>query len=197
MQGCHRPSICKTRNKAKHNKKGYACSWSRAQSCSRIGQVFVCPETRMTTACVCSGSRQDGQDTRGECLALDLPGSEDRPSKVWHPGCRDSPATPQAQPDASHQSPLPPPRPNRLFDWLVSVINSSICADPDSWTTFIGSRGSPSRNPPSEKGQECPAQRAEPWVYCGTLGSSFPSSAAVSSPSASVWARSLLSGARI
>uniref|UniRef100_A0A667IHT6 Myosin XIX n=1 Tax=Lynx canadensis TaxID=61383 RepID=A0A667IHT6_LYNCA len=26
----------------------------------------------------------------------------------------------------------------RLFDWLVSVINSSICADPDSWTTFIG-----------------------------------------------------------
>lgn len=27
---------------------------------------------------------------------------------------------------------------SRLFDWLVSVINSSICADPDSWTTFIG-----------------------------------------------------------
>ncbi|XP_059853213.1 unconventional myosin-XIX isoform X1 [Delphinus delphis] len=26
----------------------------------------------------------------------------------------------------------------RLFDWLVSVINSSICADPSSWTTFIG-----------------------------------------------------------
>ncbi|XP_016040991.1 unconventional myosin-XIX isoform X2 [Erinaceus europaeus] len=26
----------------------------------------------------------------------------------------------------------------RLFDWLVSVINSNICADPDSWTTFIG-----------------------------------------------------------
>lgn len=26
----------------------------------------------------------------------------------------------------------------RLFDWLVSVINSSICAAPDSWTTFIG-----------------------------------------------------------
>ncbi|XP_053426167.1 unconventional myosin-XIX isoform X2 [Nycticebus coucang] len=26
----------------------------------------------------------------------------------------------------------------RLFDWLVSVINSSICADPGSWTTFIG-----------------------------------------------------------
>ncbi|XP_037350315.1 unconventional myosin-XIX isoform X2 [Talpa occidentalis] len=26
----------------------------------------------------------------------------------------------------------------RLFDWLVSVINSSICADPDSWATFIG-----------------------------------------------------------
>lgn len=26
----------------------------------------------------------------------------------------------------------------RLFDWLVSVINSSICAGPDSWTTFIG-----------------------------------------------------------
>ncbi|XP_043337799.1 unconventional myosin-XIX isoform X2 [Cervus canadensis] len=26
----------------------------------------------------------------------------------------------------------------RLFDWLVSVINSSICATPDSWTTFIG-----------------------------------------------------------
>ncbi|XP_062968111.1 unconventional myosin-XIX isoform X7 [Cynocephalus volans] len=26
----------------------------------------------------------------------------------------------------------------RLFDWLVSVINSSICADPTSWTTFIG-----------------------------------------------------------
>ncbi|KAF6299190.1 myosin XIX [Rhinolophus ferrumequinum] len=26
----------------------------------------------------------------------------------------------------------------RLFDWLVSVINSSICADPNSWTTFIG-----------------------------------------------------------
>uniref|UniRef100_A0A8C7A2N9 Myosin XIX n=1 Tax=Neovison vison TaxID=452646 RepID=A0A8C7A2N9_NEOVI len=26
----------------------------------------------------------------------------------------------------------------RLFDWLVSVINSSICADPASWTTFIG-----------------------------------------------------------
>ncbi|XP_023588450.1 unconventional myosin-XIX isoform X2 [Trichechus manatus latirostris] len=26
----------------------------------------------------------------------------------------------------------------RLFDWLVSVINSSIYADPDSWTTFIG-----------------------------------------------------------
>ncbi|XP_004870451.1 unconventional myosin-XIX [Heterocephalus glaber] len=26
----------------------------------------------------------------------------------------------------------------RLFDWLVSVINSSICADPDSWTAFIG-----------------------------------------------------------
>nr|KAF6457725.1 myosin XIX [Rousettus aegyptiacus] len=26
----------------------------------------------------------------------------------------------------------------RLFDWLVSVINSSICAEPDSWTTFIG-----------------------------------------------------------
>uniref|UniRef100_A0A5F7ZMQ5 Unconventional myosin-XIX n=1 Tax=Macaca mulatta TaxID=9544 RepID=A0A5F7ZMQ5_MACMU len=26
----------------------------------------------------------------------------------------------------------------RLFDWLVSVINSSICADTDSWTTFIG-----------------------------------------------------------
>ncbi|XP_006899521.1 PREDICTED: unconventional myosin-XIX [Elephantulus edwardii] len=26
----------------------------------------------------------------------------------------------------------------RLFDWLVSVINSSICADPDVWTTFIG-----------------------------------------------------------
>ncbi|XP_077601731.1 unconventional myosin-XIX isoform X1 [Crocuta crocuta] len=26
----------------------------------------------------------------------------------------------------------------RLFDWLVSVINNSICADPDSWTTFIG-----------------------------------------------------------
>ncbi|XP_008576737.1 PREDICTED: unconventional myosin-XIX [Galeopterus variegatus] len=25
-----------------------------------------------------------------------------------------------------------------LFDWLVSVINSSICADPTSWTTFIG-----------------------------------------------------------
>ncbi|XP_036196170.1 unconventional myosin-XIX isoform X1 [Myotis myotis] len=26
----------------------------------------------------------------------------------------------------------------RLFDWLVSVINSSIYAAPDSWTTFIG-----------------------------------------------------------
>ncbi|XP_066219275.1 unconventional myosin-XIX isoform X1 [Saccopteryx leptura] len=26
----------------------------------------------------------------------------------------------------------------RIFDWLVSVINSSICADADSWTTFIG-----------------------------------------------------------
>ncbi|XP_077021158.1 unconventional myosin-XIX isoform X2 [Tamandua tetradactyla] len=26
----------------------------------------------------------------------------------------------------------------RLFDWLVSVINGSICAEPDSWTTFIG-----------------------------------------------------------
>nr|XP_012633259.1 unconventional myosin-XIX isoform X2 [Microcebus murinus] len=26
----------------------------------------------------------------------------------------------------------------RLFDWLVSVINSRICADPGSWTTFIG-----------------------------------------------------------
>ncbi|XP_004434879.1 PREDICTED: unconventional myosin-XIX isoform X1 [Ceratotherium simum simum] len=26
----------------------------------------------------------------------------------------------------------------RLFDWLVSVINSSICADPSSWSTFIG-----------------------------------------------------------
>ncbi|XP_012868886.1 PREDICTED: unconventional myosin-XIX isoform X1 [Dipodomys ordii] len=26
----------------------------------------------------------------------------------------------------------------RLFDWLVSVINSSICADPDTWTAFIG-----------------------------------------------------------
>ncbi|ELK01757.1 Myosin-XIX [Pteropus alecto] len=26
----------------------------------------------------------------------------------------------------------------RLFDWLVSVINSSICAEPNSWTTFIG-----------------------------------------------------------
>ncbi|XP_013374789.1 PREDICTED: unconventional myosin-XIX isoform X2 [Chinchilla lanigera] len=26
----------------------------------------------------------------------------------------------------------------RLFDWLVSVINSSICADPDAWTAFIG-----------------------------------------------------------
>lgn len=26
----------------------------------------------------------------------------------------------------------------RLFDWLVSVINSSICADSDSWTAFIG-----------------------------------------------------------
>uniref|UniRef100_A0A2K6TH47 Myosin XIX n=1 Tax=Saimiri boliviensis boliviensis TaxID=39432 RepID=A0A2K6TH47_SAIBB len=26
----------------------------------------------------------------------------------------------------------------RLFDWLVSVINSSICADTNSWTTFIG-----------------------------------------------------------
>ncbi|XP_004608920.2 unconventional myosin-XIX isoform X1 [Sorex araneus] len=26
----------------------------------------------------------------------------------------------------------------RLFDWLVSVINSSICADPGSWTSFIG-----------------------------------------------------------
>ncbi|XP_037664709.1 unconventional myosin-XIX isoform X2 [Choloepus didactylus] len=26
----------------------------------------------------------------------------------------------------------------RLFDWLVLVINNSICADPDSWTTFIG-----------------------------------------------------------
>lgn len=26
----------------------------------------------------------------------------------------------------------------RLFDWLVSVINSSICADPSYWTTFIG-----------------------------------------------------------
>ncbi|XP_013212504.1 unconventional myosin-XIX isoform X1 [Ictidomys tridecemlineatus] len=26
----------------------------------------------------------------------------------------------------------------RLFDWLVLVINSSIYADPDSWTTFIG-----------------------------------------------------------
>ncbi|XP_070083653.1 unconventional myosin-XIX isoform X5 [Equus przewalskii] len=27
---------------------------------------------------------------------------------------------------------------SRLFDWLVSVINSSICADPSSWSTFIG-----------------------------------------------------------
>lgn len=27
---------------------------------------------------------------------------------------------------------------NRLFDWLVSVINSSICADSSSWTAFIG-----------------------------------------------------------
>ncbi|KAM4843699.1 unconventional myosin-XIX isoform 2-T4 [Thomomys bottae] len=26
----------------------------------------------------------------------------------------------------------------RLFDWLVSVINSSICAGPDTWTAFIG-----------------------------------------------------------
>ncbi|XP_032136640.1 LOW QUALITY PROTEIN: unconventional myosin-XIX [Sapajus apella] len=26
----------------------------------------------------------------------------------------------------------------RLFDWLVSVINSSICADTNSWTAFIG-----------------------------------------------------------
>ncbi|XP_036882616.1 unconventional myosin-XIX isoform X2 [Manis javanica] len=26
----------------------------------------------------------------------------------------------------------------QLFDWLVLVINSSICADPSSWTTFIG-----------------------------------------------------------
>lgn len=32
------------------------------------------------------------------------------------------------------------PNPNRLFDWLVSVINSSIYAAPDSWTAFIGSR---------------------------------------------------------
>ncbi|KAB1265774.1 Unconventional myosin-XIX [Camelus dromedarius] len=47
----------------------------------------------------------------------------------------------------------------RLFDWLVSVINSSVCADPASWTTFIGSRGSLSRSPPSEKGQEGPGRR--------------------------------------
>ncbi|XP_075417585.1 unconventional myosin-XIX isoform X3 [Tenrec ecaudatus] len=26
----------------------------------------------------------------------------------------------------------------RLFDWLVAVINSSTCAAPDAWTTFIG-----------------------------------------------------------
>nr|XP_020847452.1 unconventional myosin-XIX isoform X2 [Phascolarctos cinereus] len=26
----------------------------------------------------------------------------------------------------------------RLFDWLVSVINGSICAEPSTWTTFIG-----------------------------------------------------------
>lgn len=70
---------------------------------------------------------------------------------MWHPGWRSSFAIPQAY-LTSHQSPLSlHPHPNRLFDWLVSVINSSICADPDSWTTFIGSRGSPFQEHSFEK----------------------------------------------
>lgn len=35
-------------------------------------------------------------------------------------------------------SPLSPFSPHRLFEWLVTFINNSICADKSAWINFIG-----------------------------------------------------------
>lgn len=106
----------------------------------KTGQVYVYLETGTAIVCICSRASQDGQGNHGK-------GFDPLGYRLFSvaPLLEEQSCHPQAQ-LTSHQSPLSLySHPNRLFDWLVSVINSSICADPDSWTTFIGSRGSPFR----------------------------------------------------
>lgn len=94
--------------------------------------------------------------------------------RLGPPGCGTlaggAPWPPQAQPDPlSPESPFPP---NRLFDWLVSVINSSICTDPGSWTTFIGSGPLP-RAP--HRGHTLQPGSGIPGCTVLTPGAAFPS----------------------
>lgn len=132
-------SVCKTGSKEKLT---VMCLQLVPCSLLAVEKPGLRVGTHVTPACRCSGLGQDGRETSGAGLALDLSGSEDRPSiQGVYPGWKGSSATVPAQPDPSHPSPLPRAHTNRLFDWLVSVINSSICATPDSWTTFIGRSG--------------------------------------------------------
>lgn len=90
---------------------------------------FHVPGNTVTPACRCSGLGQDGRETSGEGLALDLSGSEDRPSiQGWYPGGKGSSATLPAQLDPSH--PNPPHTSKGLFDWLVSVIPTAASVPP-------------------------------------------------------------------
>lgn len=130
-------------------------------SCYEAGQVFVYLEMYMCRACLCSRSSCISQNQ--EDVAFDPVGSEHILACSTLPGRAVSPV------------PLFPI--NRLFDWLVSVINSSICADSNSWTAFIGSKAHPAMSPPEK--QLDPEWREGLWVTCVPLSSSFLLSASV------------------
>lgn len=115
------------------------------QLAGRTGQVYVYLGIGTTIVCIHGRARQDGQGTRGEGLTLWPVRLGIQALQSVAPWLEEQSCHPSGSPDLSPESSLPPPPLHRLFDWLVSVINSSVCADPDSWTTFIGSRGSPFR----------------------------------------------------
>ena len=80
-------------------------------------QAFVCLGTHVPPAWRCSGLGQDGRETSGEGLALDLSGSEDRPS-IWglvprlegqfcHPSSSAGPLSPEPTPPTHTPTHLP------------------------------------------------------------------------------------------
>lgn len=129
----------------------------------RTAQAFVYLEMCMSRACLCSRSRLHKPGTRGFSLW---------PSRFRTQGLLACSTLP-----GRAVSPVPLFPINRLFDWLVSVINSSICADSNSWTAFIGSKAHPATGPPEK--QLDPGWREGLWVTCVPLSSSFLLSASV------------------